>query len=591
MIALLGGCGTGGSGSTTQPAMPAARIVRGSLHGGQQPVSGAQIQLYAVGTTGIGSASTPLISQSVQTGTSGEFDITGLWNCSNSAAYGPDPLLYIVATGGNPGLSPGTRNGTLAMMAALGRCSTLTPQTFISINEVTTVAAVYSLAGFMTDATHVGASNSTALSNAFATSRTLVDTATGLAPGPGSPAGAAIPIATLYTVADILASCINSDGAGQTCAQLFAATTVAGLVPADTIGATLAMAHEPAANVAALYALTPPAGPFQPNLPAAPKDWTLAVRFTGGGLLGPAGIAADASGNVWIANSGGSSITGLSNSGARLTGDAGESAGGTIFGAQGIAVDRGGNVWVADSLLSTVVRLAVSSGTVTGHTTFDIGFDGPVGIAVDSQSHVWVANYGGSSVTVLDGASGNLLYGSPLSAGNTLQAPIGVALDTAGNAWITDNAANNVAAFSATGNLVSGVGYTDNALVAPLGIAVKAGGEAFVAGNGSNALHLLTASGPDSASPVTGDAFLAASGLALDGGGTAWLTSSTATGSLIRVTADNAAIALGSLNTPAGVAVDASGNVWTANTGDDSVTKFVGLARPAVTPLSAAVGP
>jgi len=49
--------------------------------------------------------------------------------------------------------------------------------------------------------------------------------------------------------------------------------------------------------------------------------------------------------------------------------------------------------------------------------------------------------------------------------------------------------------------------------------------------------------------------------------------------------------ALGQLNAPAGVAVDASGNVWTANSGDNSVSKYVGLASPAVTPIAAAVGP
>jgi hypothetical protein len=36
--------------------------ISGAVHGGQQPVTGSTIQLYAVGTTGDGSAATPLLS-------------------------------------------------------------------------------------------------------------------------------------------------------------------------------------------------------------------------------------------------------------------------------------------------------------------------------------------------------------------------------------------------------------------------------------------------------------------------------------------------------------------------------------------------
>jgi DNA-binding beta-propeller fold protein YncE len=45
------------------------------------------------------------------------------------------------------------------------------------------------------------------------------------------------------------------------------------------------------------------------------------------------------------------------------------------------------------------------------------------------------------------------------------------------------------------------------------------------------------------------------------------------------------------LNTPVGVAVDPSGNVWTTNSGENTVSIFLGLATPAVTPLSQNVGP
>ena len=59
LLALVGlaGCGMvqGSAGTVAAPAVKAT----GMVHGGQNPVSDATIQLYAVGTTGYGSAATP----------------------------------------------------------------------------------------------------------------------------------------------------------------------------------------------------------------------------------------------------------------------------------------------------------------------------------------------------------------------------------------------------------------------------------------------------------------------------------------------------------------------------------------------------
>ena len=159
--------------------------LRGTVHGGQQPIVGASIQLYAAGTTGYGSSASPLLTSAVTTDATGSFSITGDYTCPSSTSQ-----LYIVATGGNPGLTPGTNNAASALMTALGPCSlnsghyTLDPNAFISINEVTTVASVYALSAFMGgDATHVGASgtNAVGLANSFAIVNNLVNTAAGVA--------------------------------------------------------------------------------------------------------------------------------------------------------------------------------------------------------------------------------------------------------------------------------------------------------------------------------------------------------------------------------------------------------------------------
>ena len=81
------------------------------------------------------------------------FSITGDYTCPS----GSTPV-YMYITGGNPGLTAGTNNTSIALMGLLGYCGDLTPSTLLVINEMTTVAAVYALAPFMVDATHIGTS-------------------------------------------------------------------------------------------------------------------------------------------------------------------------------------------------------------------------------------------------------------------------------------------------------------------------------------------------------------------------------------------------------------------------------------------------
>lgn len=593
LLMLLTGCGIAPSGGNkgSSPITPLA--VTGKVHGGQQPIAGATIQLYAVGNTALKSKATALIGSTVLTAADGSFTITGLWNCNDTATYGSDPLLYITATGGNPGLGAGQHNNAIGLLVALGPCSTLTASTYIFMNELTSVASVYALAAFMKDSTHIGAAaaNMAALRGAFQTVNILVNTAQGTTPGAGVPNGETVPVNMLNTLADIVAACINTNGSGV-CDTLFQAVTPAGgTMPSDTIGAVLQIAQAPARNVQTIYNTVAPAPPFQPVLAAAPADLSVAIRFTGNGISGPAGVAVDADGNVWIANASGAGVTGLTNQGASLTGPAGFSAGGTIYGAQGIAVDKSGNVWVADTLTSTLFRLTVVSGAVVSSQAITAGLSGPTGVALDKQGNAWVANFADGSVSQFS-SSGTLLGNSPLTAGGTLQEPLGVAIDPAGHAWVTDAQAGVAAVFDASQNVLSGGGYTDNAMVSPAGIAFDDGGNAWIAGTGSAGVTVLKNSGmPLYGAPIQGTGLSSPAAVAIDGAGSAWITD--ASGSLTLVVAGTSIpfAAYGGLSSPAGVAVDASGNVWTANSGDDSVTKFVGMAAPAVVPLAARVLP
>lgn len=281
VVPLASGCGGAGLGpeSGKSPVMPAAR--QGVVMGGEQPVSGATIQLYAVGTTGDGSAATALLSPAATTDGNGHFDITGDYSCPMG-----DPLVYIVATGGDPGL--GADNPNLSLMAALGPCDELGSSSYIVINELTTVGAVYPLAPFMASPAAIGSgtNDSGMLESAFTLALELVNPTTGTSPGASVPAGTTVPVAQIDTIADILASCIDTAGGtsgdGSACGTLFAMTTPS-TTPAtapvtNTIVALLNLANNPALNTAALYALASPTAPFQPIQTAAPPGLGVQVN-------------------------------------------------------------------------------------------------------------------------------------------------------------------------------------------------------------------------------------------------------------------------------------------------------------------------
>src|SRR5579875_1230789 len=370
VLQLASGCGTHAVSPALAAGSPAK--LQGRVHGGQQPVVGARIQLFAAGTNGYGTGAVSLLTSPVATDASGSFTITGDYTCPSATSQ-----LYLVATGGNPGLAAGTDNPALALMAALGPCEmvggqyTLDPARFISLDEVTTVAAVYALSGFMDpNTTQVGTStgNATGLANAFASVNNLVNTSAGTALLTTPAGNGLVPQAEINSLANILSPCVNSAGTDGPCAALFAAATPSGgTAPTNTLQAALSVARHPVSQVAALFAIASSTAPYQPQLSAAPNDWTIATIYTGGGLLNPSGLAIDAAGNVWFPNNGSgpntSSVTELSNLGAPLSGSTGYTGGGQNFD-RGLSIDPAGNVWVSASSNSGAVIELSSTGAV-----------------------------------------------------------------------------------------------------------------------------------------------------------------------------------------------------------------------------------
>jgi len=402
------------SAHLTSPAVVQGSAINGRVMGGQQPVAYANVQLWAAGAAGYGSASTQLITgaYTVTTDAQGIFQITGTFTCPASSST----PVYLTVTEGYP--APATPNPNLALMAALGPCDGLSNIPFVNVDEVTTVASVWALAPFMAGMDHIGTSptNMIGLQNAFASVNELVDIATGMAGGPALPAGATIPADEIYALADMLATCVNSAGGvdndGSNCGTLFHNAKVAGVAPTDTITAAMNIAQNPAANVSALYDEIPSVGAVFPTTLAEPAAWTLMVTYTGSGIKAPHGVANDASGNVWIANAGDDSVTMLNPAGAmqfHTTGVTGSMP-------TAIAIDGSGGAWLANSGNATIVPV-MNDGTM-GTILNGNGLNAPKGIAIDAAGNVWVANSGaGGGVSVFTSSGGVVgNYSSGLTA-------------------------------------------------------------------------------------------------------------------------------------------------------------------------------
>jgi hypothetical protein len=616
LLLALAGCGGGsssasggggGSGGGTGTSFG------GTVSHGAQAVSGASVQLYAAGSDGNGSAANALLSSAVATDANGKFTIPTDYTCPSSSS-----LLYLVASGGNPGLASGTNNAALALMTAVGACSSLTRGESFAINEVTTVASVWPLAPFMSAGAGaklgVSGTNTAGLANAFATVGNLAAIKVGIAPGPNLPAGATAPTAALNSLANILSSCVGSNGASGECNSLFsAATPSGGIQPTNTLDAALLIAQNQAKNASALFALTPASPPFQPALTNAPGDWMLSISYTGGGLSEPSALAIDSTGNVWAADyciiTGSvcsnpappaplAAVSKLSPVGQPISPSSGYTGGGMdqIF---GLAIDNNDNAWVTNSIGGTsnhnaggVTELNSSGQILSGSTGYSAGgVNFPYAAASDPSGNIWIANYGNGTATLLSNS------GAPLSGSNGYGAghlvfPTGVAVDASNNAWFANSGGNGVTEISFDGTQVTQIATGSG----PAALAIDRHGNVWVANYSSDSVTELSSSGAVVASGYTGGGLDRPGSIAIDGTGNIWVVNHLGDSITELQGADGASP--GAAISPAGgfgsgaglalpfaAAIDGSGSLWVSNSNSDAVVQFVGVAAPVKTPL------
>ena len=577
-VALLTGC----ANLADTPAAPTAQthILSGHVHGGQQPVVGATVQLYSAGTSGYGSASTPLLTTSVVTASDGSFNITGDYTCPS-----PSSQVYLTATGGDAGAGV---NPASVLISGLGSCSTLANTLYITINEVSTVASAYALAPFMSPGSaNVGTSgtNALGLANAFATIPNLLDLATGNA-RTSTPAGnGTVPQRSLNTLANIIASCINTTGAASTpCSTLFAyAHATNDPPPTDTLGAILNIALNPALHVADLYPLPTASAPFQPALSAQPNDWTVSVVYTGGGLGTPGFPAVDATGNLWVPNAGATILSAFSPTGTPLASSG--YTGGGLTQSVAAAVDLSGSIWVTNAGTGSISKFSPSGTALSSTSGFLAGTGAFDTLAVDPGGDLFVSQGVNNTVYKLNPAGATLAT----ITGGTLNGSWGLAVDSSSNLWVTDHAAAALSKFSNAGVPVTSTGYTGAGLYQPYQAAIDRDGAVWIADRFPSVSQFSSSGVPVNSA---GYAIAAATeSIAIDGDNTVWTANTDGSVSHLSTIGNALSPANGFQPGSAagkGIALDASGNVWTTDT-SGQVYQIVGAAAPVTTPIAQAV--
>ena len=615
-VLLLAGCSAkpGMITNSTPSGSIRGAAFKGRVHGGQQPIAGAHVYLYAVNTTGYAgpgvvastsNASISLLNSNVlsqtpaggvdgsgnyyvTTASDGSFSISGDYTCQ--IAF---PNTYVLAVGGNPG--PGA-NSAANLMASVGNCTNANfASTYVLVNEVSTIAMAYAVSGYMTDPTHVSTTGAllanAGVANAFLTLGNLYTQNTGLTLATTPAGNGVVPQSEIDTLANILAACVNSSGPSSSeCTTLFANAGNGMTATTDTATAAVNIAHNPGANITNLFDLQAGSPPFQPMLETTPKDFTVALSFTAGGLDDPWGIAVDGSGNIWAANRGGASVTELSTVGVVLSGVGGYTAGG-VSAAIGIAIDGSGNAWTANYGGSSVSELSSSGNAGLGSPFTGGGLFAPYGIAIDGNNNVWVGN---SSTDLSEFSNG----GSPVNmtgfTGGGADDPFFVAIDASGNVWAGNNGNNTLSEFSSGGSPKSGSGFSGAGLDEPNGIAIDAYGDVWLTNGGNSSLSEFSPGGvaQTGSGGLTGGGLSGPEGVAIDGSNNIWVANdggaslSEFNHSRTAITGSNGYEG-GSLDNPYGIAIDGAGNVWVSNYSGSNISEFVGLATPVVTPLAA----
>lgn len=225
----------------------------------------------------------------------------------------------------------------------------------------------------------------------------------------------------------------------------------------------------------------------------------------------PSGVAADSSGNVYIADRDNNRIRRIAQDGTIATiagtgvagggGDGGLAALAQLDSPTSVSVDAAGNLYVADTG-NQRVRKITASGVI--FSVFAPSLISPACAIADHSGNIYIADAGGGTIFQVSasGVSTTLLTG--------LASPRGLALDGAGNLYFTEESGQRVQMLGSGGVVTNLAAGSWNI---PRGIAVSADGSVFVADTGLQQIVRIDSSGQ--IAPVAGNG---SAGYAGDGG-------------------------------------------------------------------------
>lgn len=261
-----------------------------------------------------------------------------------------------------------------------------------------------------------------------------------------------------------------------------------------------------------------------------------------------------------------------------------------LKGSFGVAADSSGNVYIADSSNYRILKETPSANGYTA-SVFLVGGYGPYGIAVDGAGDLYIADYNNSRVLKAV-PNGTTYVQTPIGSG--LLHPYGVAVDGGGNVYIADTSNQRILKEKPSQAGYSQTVVPTSALDDPYGVAVDSSGNVYIADTWHNRALKETLSGTTYTETVIGSGLSGPGAIAVDGNGNVFIADPY-NKRIVKETPSSSGytqstIAFSGLDLPLGVAVNGGGNVFAGDFGGNQVLGMDLTDPPSLSFATASLG-